>query len=199
MKSDTKEKHKKIVKDVEKNLKGLQKKQKEKKSKANKKKGIKKLIPCFFKILTHNPINILGIILIIIGIVIILNPENLNLKISFTIIYIGFLLIILITKTDTPKRINGSWIKRYSNILKKTKLLMSEKITLVIIIWTLILFFLTNNTDVEVFFVLIFIGLLVIKLLTDEFTSIHLKNRLNIFIFVFLVVFLIIISQRILT
>lgn len=76
-------------------------------------------------------------------------------------------------------------------------MLTSEKITLVITTWILILLFITGDTDLETFFVLIFIGILVVKELTDIFTSKHFKLRMNIFISVFLIIYVVIIAQRI--
>ena len=76
-------------------------------------------------------------------------------------------------------------------------MLLSEKITLVIIAWILILFLITSDADLEIFFVLIFIGILIIKILTDSFTTKQFKLRMNVFISVFLIIYIVMIAQRI--
>ena len=128
-----------------------------------------------------------------------INPTPLNIKISLTIIFIGSILLFLISETYVPKRVGDSQTIKNIDTIKKTKLLLSEKITLIIIVWTLFSFFITNDSDLEIFFVLIFIGLLVIKLLTNEFTTLQFKKRLNIFIIVLLIGYIILIAQKILT
>ena len=86
---------------------------------------------------------------------------------------------------------------------------MPENITLSKIIWILFLFFLTitiislffvtatGNIKFEIFFVSIFIGILVLKELTDEFTPNHLKKKMNIFISGLFLVFLLIVINEI--
>ena len=165
-----------------------------------KKKEEKKLKPHFSIKQLHTRSNIIGIILASLGVVSLFNPTYLNPKISFTMIFIGCLLVVMISKTGIPKRISDSQSKRKNiDSIKKTRLLISEKITLIIIIWTLFLFFITSDTDIEIFFVCMFIGILVVKELTDEFTTHHLKKRMYIFIFVFLITYIIIIAQKIIT
>jgi len=144
-------------------------------------------------------IYIFGITLIIISIVFSYNPEPLYFKIGLTVSFIGSFLIIMQSEKYIPKRIDDSQITRNIDAIKKTKLLLSEKITLIIIVWTLFSFFITNDADLEIFIVLIFIGLLVVKQITDEFTTIHFKRRMNIFIIVFLIIYIIITAQKILT
>lgn len=81
----------------------------------------------------------------------------------------------------------------------KSKLLMPEKITLAITIWILVIFFITGEADIETFFILVFIGMLIIKVLANEFITVHLKNRMNIFIYVFLIVFIVIEGNKIIS
>lgn len=76
---------------------------------------------------------------------------------------------------------------------------MSEKITLIITIWILIVLLITGNTNLEIFFILIFIGVLIIRELSDVFTSTNLKDRMNLFIYFFIIIFIIIVGQKILT
>jgi len=144
--------------------------------------------------------NIIGIIFLIAGLILIFNPvskiftnpDALNIKIGVGLILIGLFLIVLIYE-KTLKNLQSDKIQE----TKKIKLLISEKITLALSVWVIILLFITIKASIEIFFILIFIGTLVIKELTEEYTSKNLKNRINIFIFVFLIIFIIIISQKI--
>jgi hypothetical protein len=78
-------------------------------------------------------------------------------------------------------------------------MLISEKITLVIALWILLILLITNDTDLELFFVLIFIGVLIIRALTDVFITTTLKHRMNLFIYLFIVVFVVIVGNKIIT
>lgn len=128
---------------------------------------------------------IIGIILLIIGIQFIFNAflfnttSLLNIKIGITSALIGFLMIFLITGESTFKGISDM------------------QITLVMTIWILLMFFITGNASLEIFFTTVILGLLVIKELTDEFTNLYLKKRINIFIFIFFLLFIVIAGERI--
>ena len=76
-------------------------------------------------------------------------------------------------------------------------MLISEKITLFIAAWITIMLFITGDGNLEIFFVLIFVGVLIAREFTDRFTTIHLKQRMNIFIFMFITVFIVIVGQKI--
>ena len=78
-------------------------------------------------------------------------------------------------------------------------MLISEKITLFMAIWMVIIFFLTINAILEIFFILIFIGLLIVKVFTDRYTLTPLRIRLNILIFLFFIVFILLITKRIIS
>jgi hypothetical protein len=77
--------------------------------------------------------------------------------------------------------------------------LTSEKITLIIALWILIALLVTGDTDLELFFVLIFIGILIIRALTDVFITTTLKFRMNLIIYVFIIVFIVIVGNKIIT
>jgi len=76
-------------------------------------------------------------------------------------------------------------------------LLLSEKITLVISVWILFIFVITDDSNLEIFFILIFIGVLIVRELTDIFTTSDLKDRMNLFIYIFLIIFIIIVGRKI--
>lgn len=77
-------------------------------------------------------------------------------------------------------------------------MLLSEKITVIIAVWILIVTMITGEGNLEIFFILIFIGVLIIRELTDVLTSSDLKNRMNLFIYLFLIVFMVIVGKKIL-
>jgi hypothetical protein len=75
----------------------------------------------------------------------------------------------------------------------------SEKITLVIALWILIALLVTGDADFELFFVIIFIGVLIIRALTDAYITTTLKFRMNLIIYVFIIVFIVIVGNKIIT
>jgi len=78
-------------------------------------------------------------------------------------------------------------------------LLTSEKITLAIAVWILVALIITGDKDLEIFFVLIFIGILIAREFMNVFTTTILKDRMNIFIYLFLIIFIIIVGKKIIT
>lgn len=78
-------------------------------------------------------------------------------------------------------------------------MLMSEKITLFIAGWILFVLIITGDENLEVFFISIFIGVLIIRELTDVFSSTNLRDRMNIFIYIFLIIFMVIVGKKVLT
>jgi len=75
--------------------------------------------------------------------------------------------------------------------------LISEKITIFIAIWIILSLFITGDMDLEIFFVLVLIGFIVIKELTDRFTASRFKIKMNALISVFMIVFIVIVGRRI--
>jgi hypothetical protein len=78
-------------------------------------------------------------------------------------------------------------------------MLLSEKVTLVITLWILLVLLFTNDTDLELFFVLIFIGVLILRALTDVYITTTLKHRMNLFISLFIIIFMVIVGNKIIT
>ena len=78
-------------------------------------------------------------------------------------------------------------------------MITSEKIALVIAIWILIALIITRDIDYELFFVLVFIGVLIIRALTDIFITTTLKHRMNLLIYIFIIVFSVIVGNKIIT
>lgn len=74
---------------------------------------------------------------------------------------------------------------------------LSEKIVLAMMIWVSFALVLSLNSGLEVFLTLILIGVLVIRELSDSFTPVRIKERMDFFIYTFLVVFAIIVIRRV--
>jgi hypothetical protein len=124
----------------------------------------------------------IGIILITLGVFLLCIPNPVSIKISITMTLIGFFIIFLKTGEKTTNRYTDS-------------LMMS-----IIITWTIIVFFITTITDIsfDAIFILITIGLLIINEFISESLPILLRNRLHFSIYIFFLIFLVLILNKIL-
>ena len=144
--------------------------------------------------------HLFGLILISIGCYFIINPTILNLKISMTLLLLGLFMVFLIFKKRTYTKIKNIQMTEKPQILIKDRLLKSEqKIVLSMIIWVLLIFVMTINTSLEIYIILISLGIVIIKELSDEFTTSAFKFRMNFFFLIGIILFMITISQKILT
>jgi len=117
----------------------------------------------------------IGIILTLTSIVILVNKNPFTTKLSLTLLIIGTMFPLFM-------------IEKKQNI--------STMITLGTIIYIIILFSITG-TDLEIFLILIFLGVLVTKAVIDEYIPKPLKIRMNLFIILFFIIFMIIVTKRI--
>jgi hypothetical protein len=122
-----------------------------------------------------------GILLVIIGIVFFYNPTILHLKIGITLAIIGGFLLFLVTDTQDH------------NTFQK------NHIILVMSLWVIFLFVITGNNPPEIYFLMIAIGITAIKELTNEIITPVFKQKLNIFVFLFFLIFLAIVTQKIIS
>jgi DNA-directed RNA polymerase subunit RPC12/RpoP len=157
--------------------------------------------------------NIIELVLIGIGLSYLIDPTINNIKISFTLILIATFLLFLMTGEDETTRYSQ---KKYSttdpffkrkphvhpfkrNLRSITERLqaipLTNRIGIVLILWTLLLFIIT--ADIEIYFILIFIGILITRELTDLYTSDYFKKRLNTYIILFLFTYIFLIGQKI--
>ena len=157
--------------------------------------------------------NIIELILIMIGIIYLTQPTINNIKIGFTLILIATFILFLMTgetqptnkpfKTPTTtqpyhkQRIHTSkFLKSLTSQTRKIgNIPLSNKISIILIIWTLILYVIT--ADLEIYFILLFIGTIITRELTDIYTSNMYKKRLDTYIIIFLFTYTILISQKI--
>lgn len=124
---------------------------------------------------------VVGILLVIIGIVFFYNPTILHLKIGITLVIIGGFLLFLVK--DTPNH----------NSFQKNHIILAMSL------WVIFLFVITGNSPPEIYFLMIAIGITAIKELTNEIITPELKKKLNIFVFLFFLIFLAIVTQKIIS
>ena len=122
---------------------------------------------------------IIGIILIILGIIFLYNTFSFHFKLSATLLFIGFVIILMINEKKTDKAIN--------NI----------QLILIIILLTLVVWLVTIDADFDIFFILIVISIIALKELLHKFLSPYLQKRMIILFCVLLIPLVIIFLQRI--
>jgi hypothetical protein len=76
-------------------------------------------------------------------------------------------------------------------------MLITEKIILFMCIWISVSLLITNELQFEIFLILILIGFVIIKEITNPFIVGKIKFKLNFFILIFLIVFSLVIFNRI--
>ncbi len=157
--------------------------------------------------------NIIELVLISIGLAYLIDPTMNNIKISFTLILIATFLLFLMTGEDETTRYTQKeysttdpffkrkphihpFIKKIRSITERLQAIpLTNRIGIVLILWTLLLFIIT--ADIEIYFILIFIGILITRELTDLYTSDYFKKRLNAYIILFLFTYIFLIGQKI--
>ena len=77
-------------------------------------------------------------------------------------------------------------------------MLLSEKLTLILILMTIVILVISVNIELVVFFVMILIAVLIIRELIETFASNEIKDRINFFIYTGFIIFIGIIVQKIL-
>jgi hypothetical protein len=74
-----------------------------------------------------------------------------------------------------------------------------DKITIILAIWIIILLFITDQVDFEVFFILVLLGFLFIIEFTERFITKKVKQRLRIILIVFIMIFIVFAANKIIT
>ncbi len=170
-------------------------------------------------------IRIIGILLVIMGIIIllytitkanfhILEMNSILTKVSITLYIIGVVIFTFIPNNRLlyiklfkiynkvkPKKesndLNYSFINNVYNFLKK-QFDISEKIAIVLILWILFIYFLTDfEKNLGIFLIFVYLGILVIKVFTNELIPNQLKRRINQFTIAFSGIFIAIIILKI--
>lgn len=76
-------------------------------------------------------------------------------------------------------------------------MLISQKIFLSVLVWTVISILISLSAGVEVLVTLVLIGLLVARELTDGFLSKDLRDKMDMFIYAGLILFVIVVVRRV--
>ncbi len=76
-------------------------------------------------------------------------------------------------------------------------MLLSEKLTLILILMTIIIIVISGDITLEVFFIIILIGILILRELIETFAPNDLKDRTNFVIYIGIIIFIVIIVNRV--
>jgi DNA-directed RNA polymerase subunit RPC12/RpoP len=160
-------------------------------------------------------VKILGLLLIIIGIALQFVFNIFSPKISFALIIIGMIIYAFIPDTriifikffrkkNKEKQQNtGNNQKKlpkyFSYTYLNTQIHISEKIAMVLILWIILIYTLTGVNNIDIFFIFTYLGVLIMKVISTEYISPQLKQKINVFTIAFLFIFIIIIIRRIFT
>ena len=134
--------------------------------------------PPIYKVITVGMLTYIFILLTVL-IAFYYYPSPLNVKISVAAIPIGLLIFFMITEKFFTKKVGDI------------------EITLFIIAWTLLTFFITGPANLEIFVVLVILALLITKEIAYDFTPTRLKNKLNVLISILLIFFVLIMTDKI--
>ncbi len=123
---------------------------------------------------------LIGLVLINIGIVMVIAFFSVPLSLKLGIIFIFTAFILLFSLDD-----NEDGKKYYALIQKGT------------IVWIILAFIASFNESVELFIMITILGLLTIQVLTEKYVSKKARQRLHLLFTSFLLIFLLLLGQRI--
>jgi len=132
----------------------------------------------------HYLIKIIGIILIILGIILPFISFSFHLKLSATLLLIGFVIILILNEKETDRIINQAQIN-------------NMQLLIIIILVPLFILLITLQVDFEIFIILTIISILALKEFLNSFLSQHLQKRMTILFFILLIPVMVILVQRI--
>ena len=78
-------------------------------------------------------------------------------------------------------------------------MLILDKITIFLSIWIIILLFILDEVDFEVYFIIVLLGLLFITETSERFITTKVKQRLRILLIVFIMIFIVFAVKKIIT
>jgi hypothetical protein len=155
--------------------------------------------------------NTIGLVFLSVGLLYLIPTAYRNIRIGFALIFIATSLFFLLTseyestpyqqKQYTPpyyqKKFQRDFFRKKLQTMsqKIRSISLSNKISIALILWTVLLFIFIN--DIEIYFALLFIGVLITREITDIHTSNTYKKQLDIYIIVFLLLYIVLISQKI--
>lgn len=124
---------------------------------------------------------LIGILLIAVGVIFLLNFTNLNLKIGTSLIFIGVLLIM------------------FFNVSEKTikKSFSGQEIFFIFTSWLFLSLMITYNIDADIFLILVILGIIALREFVFRFAPGRLEKRMNLLFYGLVVLFIIIVAQRV--
>lgn len=125
--------------------------------------------------------SLIGVLLIIIGVVFLVNPDNLRIKVGVSLILFGVFCFLLI-------RLDEKDI---------TNLITDRRLTLILALWVFLVLLLTYNIDADIFLIIVILGILILIELLSDFFSPLLKKRKTILFYVLLIAFVVVIEQSV--
>jgi DNA-directed RNA polymerase subunit RPC12/RpoP len=160
-------------------------------------------------------VKILGILLLILGVILHFVFNIVSLKISVVLIIIGIIIFTFIpsnrkiplnlsNNTAKEKPLNEtptqtSAFTKFMDTFLLKQFDVAEKIALILILWIVFIYVLTGVNDIDIFFIFVYLGILLMKVFSTDYISSRLKQKINVFVIAFLVIFIIVIARRILT
>lgn len=135
----------------------------------------------FFDKLSIYQSKIIGLLLIIVGIVFLYNPTNIHLKVSAGMILMGLFIITIfdINEKSVPKAITG------------------PQLTALILIWIFPVFIISRDIEFDIFLIVIILGIFIIYEFINDYMGYPLKKRMNVLFYLLLIVFILIIGQKV--
>lgn len=124
---------------------------------------------------------LIGVLLIVVGILFLVNFTNLNIKIGTSLMFIGVLVIM------------------FFNINEKTikKTFSGQEIFFIFATWLFLCLMITYNIDADIFLIIVILGIITLREFLFRSVPGRLEQRMNILFYGLLVIFFIIILQRI--
>lgn len=124
---------------------------------------------------------LIGILLIIVGAIFLLNLTNLNIKIGTMLLSIGVLMIMFYSVNETTNKTSFT----------------GQKIFVIFTIWLCISFLITYNIDADIFFIFAILGIITLREFFYGSVSSRLEKRLHVLFYSLIILFILIITQRI--
>jgi len=124
---------------------------------------------------------LIGVLLVVTGVVFLVNPDNLRIKVGASLIIFGVFCFLLI-------RLDEKDI---------TNLITDRRLTLILALWVFLVLILTYNIDADIFLIIVILGILILIELLSDFFSALLKKRKTILFYVLLIAFIVVIEQSV--
>ena len=124
---------------------------------------------------------LIGVLLVVTGIVFLVNPENLSVKVGASLVLVGAFCLILVNIDE----------KGFS------KIVTSRQFTFILVLWVVFMLLLTYNVDAEVFLIVVILGVLILIELLSFFMTPPMRRRATILFYLLIVAFLAVVEQSI--